>query len=177
MEFALADGADAGEVTRPELEAMYAARREELREPTRWRLLQVYFSGERRGATTEDDARAALSRLAVPVADPAVAIALGDPFLGGHQLPLLSATQLEAQFGPAFVSGLAACAPGQWCAPVRSSFGAHAVLIEELQPERLPAIDEPDVRRRLEADVRRQRGERQLAEALGRLRSKYGANG
>jgi hypothetical protein len=60
---------------------------------------------------------------------------------------------------------------------VPSSFGAHAVLIEELQPQRQPAIDEPDVRRRLESDVRRQRGERQLAEALGRLRAKYGVNG
>lgn len=177
MEFALADGAGNGEITVAELEAMYAQRREELREPARWRVLQVYFSGERRGAAAVDDARGALTALAVPVVDPAAAIALGDPFLGGHQLPLLSATQLESQFGPDFVNGLADCALQQWCAPVRSSFGAHAVLIEELQESRLPAIDEPDVRRRLESDVRRQRGERQLAEALGRLRSKYGVNG
>lgn len=174
MEFALSEEAPGMAVSEEELRAMYAARRGELEIPPRWRITQVYFSSERRGEAAERDAVAAAETLRRSGAATREAIALGDPFLGGHELPLLSARQLDGQFGEGFAEGLGRCSAGDWCAPLRSGFGVHVVRIEELQPGRLPGIEDPDVRRRLEADVRKQRGERRLADAMERLRRKYG---
>lgn len=174
MEFALSGAAPEAPVSDGELRAMYAERSAELEIPARWRITQVYFSSERRGESAERDARAVAEALRQSKAAAREAIARGDPFLGGHELPLLSARQLDGQFGEGFASGLAACGAGAWCAPLRSGFGVHVVRVEEFQPGRVPGIEDPEVRRRLEADVRKQRGERRLAEAMERLRRKYG---
>lgn len=174
MEFALSDDPQASPVSQSEREAMYAERREELQLPARWRLVHVYFSAERRGGRAQADAAAAVEALLREGASPAAAAGQGDPFLGGRELPLLGAAQLTGQFGEGFVQGLAGCEVGRWCGPVASSFGFHAVRVEDYQPPRLPGIDEPEVRKRLEADVRRAREQRRLAEAMAGLRRKYG---
>ncbi len=46
--------------------------------------------------------------------------------------------------------------------------------VEEAEAGRMPGLDEPDVRRRLESDVLRERARRTLAEAMVTLRGKYG---
>jgi hypothetical protein len=176
MEMSIEDGADRGPASEEELQAMYRTRREELWIPARWRITQVYFSGERRGDQASADARAALEAIVGQSLDPPRALALGDPFLGGQQLPLLSARQLAGQFGENFAAALGDCAPRTWCGPLASSFGVHLVWVAESVPGRLPAIDEPEVHKRLAADVLRQRGERRLAQAMQGLRQKYGVS-
>jgi hypothetical protein len=174
MELSIQEGADSSPVTAAELAQMYEERRDELALPARWRLTQVYFSADRRRERTLADARAALARLSGGNLDTLAAVALGDPFLGGHQLPLLSEKQLAGQFGEQFAAAIAHCTPGTWCGPVESSYGQHLVRVEEAEAGRLPGPDEPDVRRRLESDVLRARAERTLAAALAGLRQKYG---
>jgi PPIC-type PPIASE domain len=174
MELSIQEGADRSPVSDAELAAMYEKRRGELALPARWRITQVYFSVDRRKERASADARAALQRLQREALEPQVALALGDPFLGGHQLPLLNALQLAGQFGEDFARGIAGCATGQWCGPVGSSYGEHLVRVEEAEAGRMPGLDEPDVRRRLESDVLRERARRTLAEAMVSLRQKYG---
>lgn len=176
MEFALAEEAPGVPVSEEELRTMYAERRAELAIPPRWRITQVYFSSERRGEAAEADAVAAAVALRQTRSGAGEAIARGDPFLGGHELPLLSARQLDGQFGEGFAEGLSRCVAGEWCAPLRSGFGVHAVRIEAFEAAREPGIDDPEVRRRLEADVRKARAEHRLAEAMERLRRKYGVS-
>lgn len=174
MEFALADVPADLPVSPEEAQRMYGERRAELLLPERWRIRQVYFSTERRGERAAADARAAATALEAGAGDAAAAASLGDPFLGGHLLPLLTANQLEGQFGSGFAEALATCPLRRWCAPVTSGFGAHAVLVEEHVAARLPGLDEPTVRARIEADVRRRRAEQRLLEELQALRLKYG---
>jgi hypothetical protein len=171
MEFALSEIPPDDVITDAQARAMYESRREEWRLPARWRIRHVYFSAERRpdAAAQAVAAAEALNTAATP--DPA---AMGDPFLGGQSLPLLTANQLEGQFGSGFSGAIAVCRPSVWCAPVASGFGQHAVLIEEYTPERLPAQDEPGVRVRIASDIRQQRAADRLQEELRALRLKYG---
>ncbi|MBK6286471.1 MAG: peptidyl-prolyl cis-trans isomerase [Pseudomonadales bacterium] len=176
MEMSIEDGADRSPATDAEIAAMYERRREELLIPARWRITQVYFSSDRRGARAPADAAVALESLAGQSLAPAQAVGLGDPFLGGHQLPLLSIAQLAGQFGDAFATALGNCAVHAWCGPLSSSFGAHLVWVEESIAAREPSSEEPEVRKRLVADVLRERSEHRLAEAMVILRRKYGAS-
>lgn len=174
MEMSIQDAADREPVSEAELQAMYRLRREELTVPARWRVSHVYFSADRRGERSREDARAALQKLRsgnIPVRD---APALGDPFLGGHELPLFSQSQLAGQFGTDFATSVAGCPLQQWCEPLDSSFGVHLVWVEEYIAARVPDIDEPEVRKRLTADVVRERGRKLLSEAMSRLRERYG---
>jgi len=174
MELSIEEGADRSPVSAAELAAMYEQRRDELEQPARWRLAQVYFSADRRKDRVQEDARRALAAIRAGDLDVKAAVALGDPFLGGHELPMLSAVQLAGQFGEAFAAAIAACPPAQWCGPIASSYGLHLVLVEQAQGARLPAASEPDVRRRLESDVMRARAKRALDEHMALLRQKYG---
>lgn len=176
MEMSIEDGADRSPPTDAEIAAMYERRREELLIPARWRITQVYFSSDRRGDRAPADARAALEDIAAQSLVPAQAVGLGDPFLGGHQLPLLSITQLAGQFGDRFAAALEGCAVQAWCGPLSSSFGTHLVWVEESIAAREPSSDEPEVRKHLVADVLRERSERRLAEAMVILRRKYGVD-
>ena len=104
----------------------------------------------------------------------AAAQRLGDPFLGGHQLPLLGKAQLAGQFGDAFADSIGACPLQRWCGPLVSSYGLHLVWIAESVPSRVAEISDAEVQKRLVADVLRERGERMLERALVGLRKKYG---
>lgn len=174
MELSIEDSADKSPATPGELQAAYAQAREALTVPARWRISQVYFSSDRRAGVAREAADAALVTIARDGLEPDAAVRLGDPFLGGHRLPLLSLAQLAGQFGNSFAAALPACAPAAWCGPVESSYGWHLVHIDASEPQRLPAIDDPEVQKRLLADVQRARGERVLAETLARLRKRYG---
>ena len=174
MELALAEGADRAPASAAELGEMYDRRRDELALPARWRITQVYFSADRRKTGSLGDARAALRQLQRGALAADAAVALGDPFLGGHTLPLLNAQQLAGQFGEDFAREVGRCVPGAWCGPIASSYGQHLVRVEETEAGRLPGPDEPEVRRRLESDVQRERARRAVADAMVKLRQKYG---
>jgi len=174
MELSIQDGADRRPPTADELRQMYEKRREELSIPARWRITQVYFSGDRRSDRAEVDAGSALPKLRELGPDSAEALSLGDPFLGGHRLPMLNEMQLAGQFGTAFAAGLVDCTPRQWCGPLASSYGFHLVWVHEALPRELPPIDDADVQRRIVSDVQRARAEQALAAAIVVLRQKYG---
>lgn len=174
MELSLQEGSDRSAPDAAELARMYEQRRAEFALPARWRLRHVYFSADRRGERAADDARATLRLLSGQDPDALPESARGDPFLGGLSLPLLDERQLAGQFGSAFARAVADCEPRRWCGPLRSSYGEHLVLVEESVPERVPGVDDPEVRRRLESDVLRERASATLARAMVELRRRYG---
>ncbi len=109
-----------------------------------------------------------LQRDAIPMD---FAIALGDPFLRGHRLSLLSQRELEGYFGPDLASEVFEAPLGSWSEPIESAYGLHLVFVEELQPARQQSFEE--VRERIRDDWQREREQLRLRKVLDQLRGDY----
>ncbi|MEZ4279396.1 MAG: peptidylprolyl isomerase [Myxococcota bacterium] len=151
------------------LRAYYAAEAERWREPTLLDLTHVYLSRDRRGDAADADAialRARLERGPVPAAE---AVALGDPFLGGHTLRGATPTRISSRLGPDFAAAIAEAQPGRWIGPVESAFGPHLVWVERRVESRIPEFEE--IRSRVLDDWLEQRTREALREESARLRT------
>ena len=94
MELGAFAAARTREPSEPELREFLARYPERFSEPARVRLSHVYLSRDRRGDELGAASRRLLARLADGYPSPERAPALGDPFLAGHDLPLLSEREL-----------------------------------------------------------------------------------
>lgn len=118
--------AQAGEAA---IAAQIAQHPERYTNPARIGYTQIFFSRDRRGATTAADAEAALAQLrAAPGAAPT-----GDPFLLGNRFPADSRAEIASRFGEHFASAVAQAAPGAWFGPVASPYGLHLVRIDSYE--------------------------------------------
>jgi len=156
------------------LNAEYASRSDEFVEPEKIRLSHIYLSRDRRRSSLVTDAEALLAELRAGQTEPGDITTLGDAFLGGQRLPLQSARELSGQFGTAFGESVMRCEPHVWCGPVESAYGLHLVYVEQRIDARPLAVDDPNVVRRLTADINRLKAEQLMADALTELRKKYG---
>ena len=157
-----------GPVTEAEIAAAFSEQRDELVEPARYTLQQVFLARER-----ADDAEALLARFREEGLSPEVALQFSSPFLPGYRFVGMSAAQLARQFGAAFVLNLRNARPqtGQWVGPVQSTYGAHLVWLEALQPERPLELDE--VSEQLRRDIEHSKRQQALAEAVAAVREDY----
>jgi hypothetical protein len=128
----------------------YEATTEQWREPALLDLSHVYFSRDRRGASTTGDATSALTLLGTQDASVHEAISSGDPFLAGHRLRGASPNRIVARLGPAFAEGVAGAPVETWFGPVESAFGQHLVWIHERVQSRIPPLAE--IRKRVVED-------------------------
>jgi hypothetical protein len=100
----------------------------------------IYFNPERRGDKTNEDALAALEALrSNPALDPAL---VGDATLLPSKLPLTSKASVSQTFGAQFADEVAKAPPGNWIAPIKSTFGLHVVRVQEARPGRTPTLAE-----------------------------------
>ena len=142
---------------------------ERWREPTLVDLTHVYLSRDKRGERADADARAIRARLERDATAPAAAVALGDPFLGGHTLRGATPTRIAARLGPGFANALTDAEPGRWLGPIESAFGPHLVWIERRVPSRIPSFEE--IRSRVLDDWLEDRTREALREEATRLRA------
>lgn len=157
--------------TQRELEAYFAAHRDEFTQPERIRLTHVYLSRERRGAAVADDATRLLETLRSGAIDPERAATRGEPFVRGADIGPASHADLDRIFGPEFSAAIAAAEPHSWVGPVRSAYGLHLVWIHERLPRGTPPLDA--VRNRVVHRYLRERREARLQERLRQLRGRY----
>jgi hypothetical protein len=129
--------------------------------------VHVFLSRERRGPGLAAAGRA-LDRRLVDLA-PTLAIALGDPFPLGSQLPPRTRSELAASFGEGFAGAVEALESGRWSGPIASSYGLHRVYVQERTPGRAARLEE--VRSILREEIFAERAEAVLAEWLRRLRN------
>jgi peptidyl-prolyl cis-trans isomerase C len=101
----------------------------------------LYFSPDRRGTATRDDAARALPGLAGVPADAPAAGAVGDPFMFQDFYGDRPFEQLATQFGPGFARALLDVEPGAWRGPIESGFGWHLVFVDSITPARVPDFD------------------------------------
>jgi hypothetical protein len=154
--------------TEAELAAEFERRREELRHPPRYTIEHVYFNRER-----EPEVAALAADIRTRNLDPAAARELSSPFLPGYVFNLQSPDQLARHFGIDFVTNLQGSAPaaGEWCGPVRSTYGLHLVYVHHIEPAREATLEES--RRQLQRDLESRARQTALQESVAALRETY----
>src|SRR4051794_4923782 len=147
MEF-LAEDIAAVEPSDQQLTAYLAANPKRFRTEDRLSFQHVFLSANRRGEALDADAKEVAASL-VGVKTPINMAELGDPFLLGAVFGQMSESDIARAFGDAFGKQLAAADVGQWQGPIRSSFGAHFVFVDERTKGSLPPLASvrEDVRR------------------------------
>ena len=104
-------------IDKPALRRYFEANGERWREPVLLDLTHVYLSRDKRGERADPDAEALRARLERESTPPETAIALGDPFLGGHQLRGATPTRIASRLGPGFADALRDAEAGESIGP------------------------------------------------------------
>ena len=171
MEFLFEDVAALRNPTSDELRSWFGKNAERFTLPARATFRHIYFSPDRRGQRTREDAAAALSKLAGKAADFPGAAKLADPFMLQDYYGDRPFDEVARTFGPGFARAVFGLAPRTWSDPIESGYGWHLVWVDSITPERVPAFED------VETDVRREWIESQRAEirerAFAALRARY----
>jgi hypothetical protein len=170
LEFVSEDVAAQVEPTEAQLEAFLSQHPDAFRVEPRHAFRHVFLSPGRRGAALGADAERLLAALNRP-GETEKAEEEGDPFLLPFEFDAASAEEVRRLFGGEFAAALPTLHPGRWQGPIRSSYGAHLVLVVRQVPGRVPALGEvrDAVRREWMAKARRDANEA----FYQRLRSRY----
>tara|TARA_R110002110_G_scaffold3754_1_gene19493 strand:- start:13960 stop:14892 length:933 start_codon:yes stop_codon:yes gene_type:complete len=154
--------------TEAELQAEFAARKDELRRPPRYSIEHIYFNRQR-----ESQVDAVVQQIEDEQLGPREALELSSPFLPGYAFRQQSPEQLARHFGAAFVRNFEDSEPraGTWIGPIRSTYGLHYVWVSELEPGRDATLEE--VRPLLLRDLESRARASALAQGIDALRENY----
>jgi hypothetical protein len=168
--FLVKDAGAAVEPTEAELAAHLAANPAKYAVAPRRRFVHVYVNADMRGAEASAHATALLERLRTePELDPKT---VGDRLMIEAEQPLLPPALVARQFGDGFAKDLFALAPSdEWQGPLESGYGLHLVRIVEAAVGEAPPLDR--VRKKVRADLVRDRREAAFEAYLETLREKY----
>src|SRR5262245_58713396 len=142
MDFLFEDVAALHEPTDDELRQWFGTHAERFTRPPRATFRHVYFSPDRRGANTRDDATRALGTLAGKAMDAPEIHTMGDPFMFQDYYGDRTPEDIAKTFGPGFARELFAVTPGGWAGPIESGYGWHLVWIDTFVPARVPLLEE-----------------------------------
>ena len=170
MTFFLEDTARQVVPPEPELRALYDAKRGSFDEPPEVSFVQVYFSREKHGERTADEAGRALAKLesAGERADP---MQFGDPSLLPNALDDADQRAIAGDFGDDFAKAVLALAPGAWSGPIASTYGLHLVRVTARREAK--ARPYASVREELVTEWHRQHEEKAKADYFAGLLRKY----
>jgi len=143
--------------------------REEFLKPRRVRLSHVFVGGHE--PDKEQAAHALFERLQNGVIPPEQALALGDPFIGGQDLPLKTEQQLAAMMGVEFGQKVIRLREREWARPIHSPYGWHIPWVHEVVEGRVPEL--ASVRGQVLQRVLAEREREQLALGMEKLRQRY----
>ena len=161
MDFLMEDVAALHNPGREELKAWFEKNTERFAFPPRFTFHHLYFSPDKRGPTTRQDATRALGKLASQDGGH-VPADLADPFIFQSDYGDRTPEQIAGVFGGDFARALSGLKAGSWQGPIESGLGWHLVWIESVTPSRFPAYEE------VEADVKTQWVSDQRAEVKRR---------
>jgi hypothetical protein len=167
MEMLAEDIVSLAEPTAEDLQSYLTENQDKYVAEPEYTLRQIFFSGDRRGEAVMQDAEQALLLLTTgpQVSNPET---MGDPFSLPHRYVRERERSIEAAFGRDFAQSLAELEQGVWQGPVRSGFGLHLVLIENLVPGGPLTLEQA------EREVRRDWENERRIEAINTLYDRLG---
>ena len=171
IQFLAEDVAAAHEPSTAELKAWFEKNTSKFALPSRYSFRHLYFSPDKRGKNTQDDAAKALTKVAGQTEDSKLAVSFADPFMFQEYYGDRTPEALAKEFGPQFAVALEKVKPGSWQGPIESGYGWHLVFIDTVVPGRIPALEE------IESDVKTYwLGEQKVTawqKAYAEMRAKY----
>jgi hypothetical protein len=171
MQFLAEDVAAAHEPSTAELKAWFDKNKQKFALPSRYSFRHLYFSPDKRGKNTQDDAAKALAKIAGQPEESKLAASLGDQFMFQDYYGDRAPEAIAKEFGPPFAVALEKLKPGSWQGPVESGYGWHLVYVDTVIPGRIPAFEEmePDVKTAWLAEQKQTAWQKAYAE----MRAKY----
>jgi peptidyl-prolyl cis-trans isomerase C len=154
------------EPSEEELIAWYAENSDRFKEPDLYTITQVFFDMDKRGATTLDDAKAALGKLNALDRLPPDVDDYGDRLMLDAYYANVSKMELGKLFGMAFAEQVVELEHGVWQGPILSGYGAHLVQVSDAVLTPLPAF----------ADVKRRIKDEWMAEEVKELSERFVEN-
>src|SRR5262245_56281725 len=138
MDFLARDVAASREPATAELKRWFDENVERFKRPPRVSFRHLYFSTDKRGARTREDAAlalVALKRSASPQRS-------GDPFMFQDTYAERTSDQVAKDFGPGFAQALFTMGQGAWQGPIESGYGWHVIYVDSKIDERAPEFEE-----------------------------------
>ena len=145
MEFIAEDLSAIVEPTDEELASFFTENAESFAEPAVLSFAHIYFSPDKRGASTRADAELVLQEMRAAGATDSRD--RGDRFLMQLEYRRVSEQDVSTLFGSGFATELFANTDDGWTGPIESGFGLHLVRITDREARRIPSLD--DVRERV----------------------------
>ncbi|MFZ1174515.1 MAG: peptidylprolyl isomerase [Bradyrhizobium sp.] len=171
MEFVMEDASALREPASDELRRWFAQNARRFAMPSLVTFRHLYFSPDRRGAHTRDDAANALNKLSSKPEETPELDGLSDRFMFQDFYAEGSPDQVANIFGTSFAQALPGLEPGKWQGPIESGLGWHLVWVESNIPGRVPAFEEIEARVKSEwNDEQRAEGKRKM---FDHMRSRY----
>ena len=97
--------------------------------------------------------------------------AVGDRLLLDREFRDVPLREVRALFGLEFAQALPGLEVGRWTGPLRSGYGAHLVVVDELTPGHLPDLAE--IRAQVLREWQNSAKERALADFYATMRLRY----
>ncbi len=163
MEFVMEDASSLREPGADELKRWFVQNAQRFATPSLVTFRHLYFSPDRRGAHTREDAADALRKLAAKPEDAPELDGLSDRFMFQEFYAERSPDQVASIFGTSFAQALPGLKPGKWQGPIESGLGWHLVWVEANMPGQVPAFEEIEARVKSEwMDEQRADGKRKI---------------
>ena len=148
MEFIAEDLSTIVAPTDEELASFFAENAETFAEPAVLSFSHIYFSPDKRGASTRADAELVLQEMRA--AGAMDSRERGDRFLMQLEYRRVSEQDVSTLFGSGFATELFANTDDGWTGPIESGFGLHLVRITDREARRIPSLDQ--VRERVQQE-------------------------
>ena len=171
MQFLAEDVAAAHEPSTAELKAWFAKNSNNFALPSRYSFRHLYFSPDKRGNNTRQDAAKALANISGQPEDSAGAASVADKFMFQDYYGDQATEAIAKEFGPQFAVAIEKLKPGSWQGPIESGYGWHLVFVGTVVAGRIPAFEEtePDVKTAWLGEQKRQAWQKAYQE----MRAKY----
>jgi peptidyl-prolyl cis-trans isomerase C len=141
MEFLGEAQAPPTEPSLEEMQAYLAMRKDRYRIPPTVSFDHIFFSVDRRGASTETDALLTLETIREENLDPEILANFGDRFMLKNHYVEQDERQVGSAFGESFAQTVVCLEPGIWHGPIESAYGLHLVKVYDRQEGYLPEIE------------------------------------